>query len=154
MRSLFLEIKSFVYLLFFPIILLFSSCDGQSSEGDLIRVESNSITLQLSKANSTFAVVDNLGKEILPAHAISGILFTDKDISPSSAQVESYELSGNELRGKLRNSEGLAANFPNGIRSRSATYRNLGSARRFRIGDGNSYSEHVASLWLRRSWRI
>ncbi|SFB60924.1 TIM-barrel domain-containing protein [Algoriphagus aquimarinus] len=111
MRSLFLEIKSFVYLLFFPIILLFSSCDGQSSDGDLIRVESNSITLQLSKANSTFTVVDNSGKEILPAHAVSGILFSDKDNSPSSAQVESYELSANELRGKLRNAEGLAANF-------------------------------------------
>ena len=83
-----------------------------STHGDLIQVKSNSLTLEIAKSNASFAVLDQEGNVLLPAHAVSGILFSHsgKD-SPSSASVESYELNGNVVHGKLLNEIGEKANF-------------------------------------------
>jgi len=105
-----MKASSIIYFLF---LLLLSACSASevSSNEDTIRITSTSLILEVSKSNSSFAVLDIAGNEILSAHSVSGIKFSDSDNTLSSADVESYELNTNELRGKLSNEEGLLANF-------------------------------------------
>jgi len=92
------------YICLVLVVVACSSLQKQSHQGDLIRVKSNSLTLEVRKSNASFAVLDHSGNELLPAHAVSGILFsnTGKDL-PTSASIESYELNENEVNGKLMN---------------------------------------------------
>ncbi len=88
-----------------------TSCQVTPSGQNLIRVEGEALTLEVNKSNSAFAVMDAFGKELLPAHTVSGILFSAPDQDAAAAAVVSYELNGNVLQGKLENGEGVHAFF-------------------------------------------
>ena len=101
-----------MYLLLLPLVVACGVFPGRTAGEDIIRIQSETLSLQLNKSNSAFAVFDRNGKELLPAHASSGILFcTEETGVPSSAHIYSYEINGNQLHGKLLNTEGETADF-------------------------------------------
>lgn len=112
MKNVTLQIRQCMYLLLLPLVVACGVFPGGTAGEDIIRIQSETLSLQLNKSNSAFAVFDRNGKELLPAHASSGILFSvGNSVKPGSAFIDSYKKDGNQLHGKLLNTEGETADF-------------------------------------------
>lgn len=110
MKRLNYTFGSSIFLIF---CLFLFSCKNQDriEKDEIIRIEGENKILSITLKNSTFSVLDTQDQELLPAHPVSGILFSAKEKSPVSAQVERYELSENGVFGTLLNEFGEKANF-------------------------------------------
>lgn len=94
-----------------PWIIACSATPGNNSKEN-IKVQGNSLMLQLDESNASFAVFDLEGNELLAAHPNSGILFSFGKLStPLSATVQSHEILGNQVQGDLLNEKGETAHF-------------------------------------------